>query len=92
VPVEVGDQDYTSTQIEAGALGPGNLVRDPLYVAYGSADPSGYQLQEISPAVDSATAEDAPGDDLLHRPRPAGQGYDRGCFENQPSGWSCLGG
>jgi hypothetical protein len=92
VPVQVGDQDYTCAQIEAGALGPGNLARDPQYVAYGSADPSGYQLQKISPAVDSGTSAGAPQDDLLHRPRPSGQGYDRGCFENQPFGWICLGG
>jgi len=95
VPVQIGDQDYTSTQIEAGALGPDNLARDPMFIDYGSADPSGYQLQEISPAVDSGTAQGAPKDDLLHRPRPAGLGYDMGCFENQPSepqGWSSLGG
>jgi hypothetical protein len=95
VPVEVGNQGYTSAQIEAGALGPGNLARDPLFVDYGCADPSGYQLQEISPGIDSAAAQGAPQDDLLHRPRPAGQGYDMGCFENQPSepqGWSSLGG
>jgi hypothetical protein len=92
VPVQVGDQDFTCTQIEAGALGPGNLARDPRFVDYGSADPSGYQLQENSPAVDSGTADGAPNDDLLHRPRPAGQGVDRGCYESQPSGWSCLGG
>ncbi|MDD4447080.1 MAG: right-handed parallel beta-helix repeat-containing protein [Methanothrix sp.] len=95
VPIEVGNQGYTSAQIEAGALGPGNLARDPLFVDYGSVDPLGYQLQEISPGVDSGAAQGAPQDDLLHRPRPAGQGYDMGCFENQPSepqGWSSLGG
>lgn len=92
LPVQVADQDYTCNQIESGALGPGNLARDPLYVAYGSADPSGYQLQKISPAVDSGTSTGVPQDDLLHRPRPSGEGYDRGCFEKQPLGWSCLGG
>ena len=92
VPVQIGDQDYTSSQIEAGALGQGNLARDPLFIDYGSADPSGYQLQEISPAIDSGTSEGAPEDDLLHRHRPARMGYDMGCFEDQPLGWSSLGG
>ncbi|OPY52781.1 MAG: hypothetical protein A4E49_01733 [Methanosaeta sp. PtaU1.Bin112] len=90
VPVQVGDQDYTCAQIESGTLGPGNLARDPRYVAYGSADPSGYQLQENSPAVDSGTSTGAPNDDLLHRPRLSGKGYDRGCFETPPLGWSSF--
>jgi hypothetical protein len=80
-----------AAEIEAGALGPGNLARDPMFQAYGSAEPQGYCLMQESPAVDAGDCEGAPADDLEGHPRPMRAGCDMGPFErgsgeNQPPG------
>lgn len=80
-PVEWGDALYSSADVEGGAIGPGNLARDPLFEEYGALGLDGYELSVGSPALDSATGEGAPEDDLLHRPRPEGAGFDMGPLE-----------
>ncbi len=49
-------------------------------------DPSNNDYQELptSPSVDAGTAQDAPDVDIEGNPRPAGNGYDIGCYEYQP--------
>jgi hypothetical protein len=44
-----------------------------------------YHLKAGSPAIDAGTSTDAPKSDLSGKPRPAGKGYDIGCYEFQGS-------
>ena len=83
VPIEVAGREYTAAEIESGALGPGNLARDPLFVKLSLSDPDGYQLQAGSPAINAGTIQGAPADDLRHRARPYGSAPDMGAFEWQ---------
>ncbi len=87
--VEAGNAQYSAAEIGAGSLGLGNLARDPMFQAYGSAEPEGYRLMQESPAVDAGNCEGAPADDIEGHPRPMGAGCDMGPFEqgsvdNQP--------
>lgn len=45
-----------------------------------------FSLKGGSPAVDAGTDSDAPGVDISGNVRPAGSGYDIGCYEYVPSG------
>jgi len=58
--------------------GDGVVEDDPRFVDRDGRD---FHLQAGSPAIDTATADDAPADDFDGRPRPAGAAYDRGAFE-----------
>lgn len=82
--IEVGGISYTAEEVEAGALGPGNLARDPKFVQVGSLYSSGYKLQPDSPAIDAGTSEGAPTDDLWHQPRPYGSAWDISAYEWRP--------
>lgn len=69
-------------QAESGQ-GAASLAGDPRFI-----DPASYLfwLRADSPAVDSGSAEDAPPEDLLGRPRPLGSEVDRGAYERSSSG------
>ncbi len=51
---------------------------DPMFVNAAGAD---FHLQGNSPAIDSGSPTDAPGDDFEGQPRPSGAGYDIGADE-----------
>jgi len=51
---------------------------DPLFAGAAGSD---FHILEASPAVDAASAEQAPAVDFDGNPRPQGQGYDMGAFE-----------
>jgi len=84
IPIEVGGVSYTSEEIEAGVLGPGNLARNPLFIQVGDLYPDDYKLQPDSPAIDAGTSNGAPPDDLWHQPRPYGLTWDIGAYEWRP--------
>jgi hypothetical protein len=81
-PIEIAGEVYSAAQVEAGAVGPGNLARDPQFLDYGSVGPEGYQLADGSPALNAGTSTGAPGDDMQHNPRPVDE-CDMGPFEKQ---------
>ena len=68
----------TYSIVQEARPGEGNLTDDPLFQAPASGV---YRLREDSPAVDSATPEGAPAEDIWGVPRPQGGGYDRGAHE-----------
>jgi hypothetical protein len=82
--VEANGTAYTGAQIEAGALGPGNVCREPKFVrpAWGRA--GDYHLAGGSPGIDQGTATGAPAVDLEYRKRPLGKAFDMGAYEFNP--------
>jgi hypothetical protein len=81
VPVEARGRGFTSAEIEAGHLGPGNRVGDPLFKRPEWGATGDYRLGPGSPAVDAGTAVPV-ASDLDGRPRPLGAGFDMGCYES----------
>jgi hypothetical protein len=81
VQVEANGRSYTCAEIEGGLLGTGNLCRPPLFRLPAWGLPGDYHLLPGSPAIDSGTAEKAPGSDLDDIPRPQGGGFDIGAYE-----------
>jgi len=81
IQVKLKGKQYTSAQIEAGEIGPGNLCKDPRFVRPAWGSDGDYRLQQGSPAIDSGTATGAPSTDLDGKKRPVGSGYDIGPYE-----------
>ena len=81
--VEANGRMYTTADIQAGELGAGNMVKDPLFILPAWGRTGDYHLQPGSPAIDAGTATGAPTVDLEGNPRPAGTGYDIGAYEKQ---------
>ena len=82
VQVEANGREYTTQQIESGALGEGNICKDPLFVKPAWGGIGDYHLKQGSPAIDSGmSGADIPAIDLEHNPRPKGNGYDIGAYE-----------
>lgn len=64
---------------QGGYAGTGNINGDPLFVDRANND---YHLNTGSPCIDTALTDAAnPAADLEKKTRPAGAGYDMGCFE-----------
>lgn len=70
----------TTSDIQGGWAGAGNINANPLFVNAAAND---YHLQAASPAVDKVAAATAPPIDLdgVPRPVPAGGLADMGCYE-----------
>ncbi|MBN1342028.1 MAG: right-handed parallel beta-helix repeat-containing protein [Phycisphaerae bacterium] len=81
VQVELAGNDYTSTNIESGALGAGSLCKDPKFVSPAWGNDGDYHLADGSPAINAGTTTDAPTIDLAGNPRPEAVGIDLGCYE-----------
>lgn len=79
--VEANGRTYSAAELEGGALGPGNISKDPAFVAPAWGSQGDYHLKAGSPAIDSGTAVGAPAIDLDGGGRPAGAGFDMGCYE-----------
>lgn len=77
--LEHGTKTYTAGNI--GTLGAGNKYGDPRFIRTAFGGEGDYHVGEGSPAVDAGTAAGAPRIDLDGRSRPAGGGYDIGCYE-----------
>jgi parallel beta-helix repeat protein len=84
-PVHVGEREYTAAEIERGALGPGNLSRDPQFRRPAWGREGDYRLQPGSPCIDAGTSRQAPAADLDGTSRPRGRAVDLGCYEFQKS-------
>ncbi len=84
VQVEANGTTYTAAQIESGALGPGNLSREPKFVRPAWGTTGDYHLVAGSPGIDQGTATGAPPVDLEYQKRPLGKGYDMGAYEFAP--------
>jgi len=82
--VEANGTVYTAAQIEAGALGPGNICREPKFVRPAWGATGDYHLRGGSPGIDQGTATGAPAVDLDYRKRPLGKTYDMGAYEFNP--------
>ena len=74
----------TYSDIQDGHAGTGNIDSDPLFVDAVNDD---LHLQDISPCIDTGTADGAPADDLDGNYRPVSSGddigYDMGAYEYQ---------
>jgi len=81
VQVHANGRDYTTAQVRAGELGPGNLCSDPMFVSPAWGKTGDYHLRSGSPAIDAGTAEGAPSIDLDGYARPHGKGYEIGAYE-----------
>ena len=82
VQVEANGREYTTQQIEAGALGKGNICKDPRFVKPAWGGTGDYHLKQGSPAIDSGMdGAGMPTIDLEYNPRPKGNGYDMGAYE-----------
>ena len=79
--VYVNGREYTAAEFEAGALGEGNLSRDPMFSSPAWGQTGDYHLQAGSPAIDAGSSQGAPAIDLDGNVRPAGGGYDIGAYE-----------
>jgi hypothetical protein len=84
VQVEANGREYTSEDIAAGLLGPGNRVGDPLFVRPAWGTEGDFHLNPGSPAMDRGASEGAPATDLDGNGRPRGSGVDIGCYEFIP--------
>jgi hypothetical protein len=71
----------TDNILQRLVTGDGNVVDDPLFANPDSGD---YSLTQDSPAVNQASVNDAPDEDLLGTPRPQGSGPDIGAYEFVP--------
>jgi hypothetical protein len=85
VQVEAFGRGYSAADIEAGLLGPGNRVGDPLFERPAWGAEGDYRLSSGSPARD-AGSPDAPAVDLDGNSRPSGPAVDMGCHEAAASG------
>ena len=72
---------YSASDLEGGALGEGNLSREPGFVRAAWGSQGDHHLKADSPAVDGGTAAGAPSTDLDGNGRPAGAGFDMGAYE-----------
>lgn len=74
-------RDYTADQLNAGELGPTNRSLLPGWIDPDNGD---FHLGSGSSAIDQGVPMGAPSEDLEHRPRPYGSGWDIGCYEYNP--------
>ncbi len=81
--VEARGRTFTISDINAGVLGTGNMVKDPLFVSPAWGKTGDYHLSDGSPAIDAGTMVGAPAIDLEGNPRPKGSGCDMGAYEKQ---------
>lgn len=63
------------------AAGAGDVNADPKFTIGSGMIASNYALQDISPAIDAAIAQNAPLSDYAGTSRPQGFGYDIGAYE-----------
>ena len=89
-----GPATVTYSCIQGGYTGEGNIDADPLFT--NSSDPDGadniwrngddgLQLQAskaVSPCIDTASSDGAPGEDIRGATRSAGVGFDMGAYES----------
>jgi len=80
-----GDPDFSRSEIAdatwaaASGHGLGNIISDPLFLnGWPDVD---LHLDELSPAIDSGTSENAPLEDCEGMIRPAGNSHDIGAYE-----------
>jgi hypothetical protein len=83
IQVEANAREYSTADIRNGLLGPGNQVGNPQFIQPAWSFDGNYRLQNTSPAIDAATPNGAPSDDLDHNPRPIGPAPDTGAYEKQ---------
>jgi len=81
IQVYANKRNYTSTQINSGELGTGNISQDPLFISPSWGHEGNYHLSNKSPAINGGTSQAAPTTDLDGKKRPQGNGYDIGCYE-----------
>jgi hypothetical protein len=81
--VVIGEKGYSAADIAGGKLGPGNLCRDPKFVAPAWGKQGDYHLQSDSPCIGAGSAEGTPGTDLDGKQRPADKPPDIGCYQKQ---------
>ncbi len=80
-PIEARGRTWTATEVEGGAIGEGNLCRDPLFVAPAWGTAGDYRLRPDSPGIDAGTTIGAPSTDLAWHSRPQGDEVDVGAYE-----------
>ena len=81
VQVYASGKSYTTEDIEAGQLGPGNICCDPEYIEPAWGKIGNYHLKSDSPAIDAGSVFNSPDTDLDWKRRPAGKGFDIGAYE-----------
>lgn len=81
VQLEANGRTYSAAELEGGALGAGNISRDPTFVDPAWGTTGNYHLKAGSPAIDAGSPTGAPAIDLDGAVRPFGQGFDVGCYE-----------
>ncbi len=79
--VYANGRDYSAAELEAGALGEGNLSRDPMFLSPAWGESGDYHLRAGSPAIDAGSSEDAPTRDLDGNPRNTDGACDIGAYE-----------
>jgi len=77
------------TYVATGGTVNGNIGSNPQFINYTGTAQGDYRLRTASPAIDSGTTLNAPKTDLNGGFRPAGSGYDIGCYEygSTPGTW-----
>ena len=81
VQVYASGRSYTTEDIEAGQLGPGNICSDPEYIEPAWGTTGNYHLKSDSPAIDAGSVFNSPNTDLDWKRRPAGKVFDIGAYE-----------
>jgi len=67
-------------QLASGTIR-GTVNADPQFVNYRPDGRGDYHLKASSPAIDTGVSSPAPQDDIEHKRRPAGRGWDIGPYE-----------
>jgi len=79
--VYANGRTYIRKDLDNGILGEGNIYGNPEFIKPAWGKTGDYHVKQSSPAVDTGTSENAPPDDLDHKKRPQGNGYDKGAYE-----------
>jgi hypothetical protein len=79
-PLHANGRDYTAAEINAGALGEGNVSADPMFVSPAWGSDGDYRLEVGSPASGAGSSEGAPAIDLDGNKRTFDEGINIGAY------------
>jgi hypothetical protein len=83
VQVYANGREYTSEEVVSGALGVGNISKNPLFIRPEWGENGDYHLEADSPLIGAGTTQGAPSKDLDGNTRGPGKSCDIGAYERK---------